>query len=94
MIQKLKRRAALGDKAMAKEAFGFVQGVNPEEKGRTLNKGPFTITEEIEPVGYLYNCTALKRSDGLTAPTVYSTLRLSEEEVEARFAEFMAAHQG
>jgi len=80
---------------MAKEAFGFVQGAKPQEKERKWKKGPFTFTEKIVPgVVYLYNCK-LEFDDGsVTAPTVQSTPRLSIEEVEARFAGFVAAHQG
>lgn len=80
---------------MAKGEFGFVHGSDPDAQPRTWKKGFFTYTEIIEPgVVYLYNCKYERGDSSNTAPTVQSTPRLSPQEVERRFADFVAAHGG
>lgn len=58
----------------------------------TWEKGPFTYAETIIPgVVHLYDCGFKKGAVWVRAPQVESTLRLSHEEVESRFADFRAS---
>jgi hypothetical protein len=78
---------------MAKSGFGFVQGVAPGENPRTWKKGPVTYEETIvSGVVFRYNCKVERGDSSITAPEIQSTPRLEPEEVERRFAEFVAGH--
>jgi len=79
---------------MAKEQIGFIQGAAPVEKPYAPWKnGFFSFTEQIVPgVEFRYNCKYERKDVTATAPQVQSTPRLTQQEVESRFASFMASN--
>jgi hypothetical protein len=73
--------------------IGMCRGWEADEPPRTWKNGPFTYEEEIvSGVVHLYSCKYENADVTTNATRVQSTPRLSQHEVENRFADFVAAH--
>lgn len=77
-----------------KEQIGFAQASVPNVP-RTWKTGMFTYKEEIVPgVIFLYDCKYERGDQSTIAPQVQSSSRLNQEEIEGKFADFVAHFRG